>query len=103
MNTECTQTYFEFHPLCGWKVSGRFDGGAVTSDAGGLLLREVEKRTKNIEPFASCFTDHRDPDRIEHGVKELIAQRAYGVALGYEDLNDNEPAAAGGKTPCWRC
>jgi hypothetical protein len=53
-------------------------------------LREVEKRTGIIAQFAACFTDHRDPARIEHGVEELVGQRVYGLALGYEDLNDHE-------------
>jgi len=55
-----------------------------------LLLREVEKRTNIIGQFASCFTDYRDPELVEHGVAELVAQRIYGLALGYEDLNDHE-------------
>jgi hypothetical protein len=55
-----------------------------------LLLREVEKRTGIVVQFAACFTDHRDPERIEHTVRELVAQRVYGLALGYEDLNDHE-------------
>ena len=67
-----------------------FDGGAITSDAGGLLLREVEKRTRIIRQFAACFRDHRNADLIEHGVEELVAQGVYGLALGYEDLNDHE-------------
>jgi len=73
---------------------GRFDGGAITSDAGGLLLREVEKRTGIIAQFAACFTDHRDPIRIEHPVKALVAQRVYALALGYEDLNDHDQLRA---------
>jgi len=80
--TQCNQESLEFHPLSGREVRGRFDGGAITSDAGGLLLREVEKRTGIIEQFAGCFTDHRDADRIEHTVKELVAQRVYGLPLG---------------------
>jgi hypothetical protein len=71
-------------------VRGGFDGGTITSDAGGLLLREVEKRTGIIQQFAACFRDHRRAERIEHGVEELVAQRVYGLALGYEDLNDHE-------------
>ena len=54
------------------------------------MLREVEKRTGIVAQFAGCFTDHRDRERIEHTVKELVAQRVYGLALGYEDLNDHE-------------
>jgi len=72
------------------QVRGGFDGGAITSDAGGLLLREVEKRTGIIAQFAACFRDHRQAERIEHRVEELVAQRVYGLALGYEDLNDHE-------------
>ena len=90
MPTECNQESFRFHPLAPREVRGRFDGGAITSDAGGLLLREVEKRTGIVAQFAACFRDHRDPARIEHTVKELVAQRVYGLALGYEDLNDHD-------------
>src|SRR3989441_5164179 len=90
MTTECTQEPFPFHPLNQREVRGQFDGGSITSDAGGLLLREVEKRTNIVGQFASCFTDYRDPELREHGVTELVAQRIYGLALGYEDLNDHE-------------
>jgi hypothetical protein len=68
----------------------RFDGGSITSDAGGLLLRAVERRTQIIEQFAACFTDHRAAELVEHSVGELVAQRVYGLALGYEDLNDHD-------------
>ncbi len=90
MLTQCNQESFQFHPLRKREVRGRFDGGAITSDAGGLLLREVEKRTGIVAQFAACFTDHRDPERLEHTVKELVAQRVYALALGYEDLNDHD-------------
>ena len=90
MTTECNQEPFPFHPLNQREVRGQFDGGSITSDAGGLLLREVEKRTNIIGQFASCFTDYRDPELKEHAVAELVAQRIYGLALGYEDLNDHE-------------
>lgn len=90
LQTECNQESFEFHPLNQRQVVGRFDGGALTTDAGGLLLREVEKRTGIIAQFAACFTDHRDPGRVEHPVRELVAQRVYALALGYEDLNDHD-------------
>jgi hypothetical protein len=69
---------------------GRFDGGRITTDGGGLLLREAERVTGIIRRFASCFTDYRDPERIEHTVEELVGQRVYGIALGYEDLNDHD-------------
>jgi hypothetical protein len=71
-------------------VVARFDGGQITSDGGGLLLRETERVTGILRQFAACFTDHRHPDLIEHTVDELIAQRVYALALGYEDLNDHD-------------
>ncbi len=73
------------------RVIGRFDGGKISSDAGGLLLREVERRVGNTEAASErCFRDYRDEDRIEHTVGSLIRQRVYGIALGYEDLNDHD-------------
>jgi hypothetical protein len=90
MTTECNQASFEFHGLLQRKVIAKFDGGNITSDAGILLLREVEKRTGIIAGFAECFTDHRDPEAIEHTVRELLGQRIYGLDLGYEDLNDHD-------------
>jgi Transposase DDE domain group 1 len=71
-------------------VVGHFDGGDITTDAGGLLLREVEQRTGIIRRFAACFRDYRDPRFIEFAVEELVAQRTYGLGLGYEDLNDHD-------------
>jgi len=67
-----------------------FDGGKITSDAGGLLLREVEERFRIVRQFAGCFTDHRDEELIEFSVEELLLQRVMGLALGYEDLNDRD-------------
>jgi len=68
----------------------QFDGGDISSDGGGLLLREVENRTGIVRQFAACFVDHREEERIEHTVEELVSQRVFGLALGYEDLNDHE-------------
>lgn len=90
MTTECNAREFDFQALGSRFVTGRFDGGAITSDAGGLLLREVEAKTGMLRRFADCFTDHRDPDLVEHSVYDLVAQRVYGLALGYEDLNDHD-------------
>ncbi len=90
MPPQCNQESFQFHSLFRREVRGQFDGGTITSDAGGLLLREVEKRTGIVAQFAACFRDHRDPTRIEHTVEELVAQRVYGLALGYEDLHDHD-------------
>ncbi len=90
MKTECTQKSFAFHALGRRDVVARFDGGHITSDAGGLLLREVDERTGILARFAKCFEDHRDPELIEHSVRELVSQRVYALALGYEDLNDHD-------------
>ena len=90
MTTECNQNSFAFHPLGSRSVVARFDGGNITSDGGALLLRETERATGIVERFAACFTDHRNPLLIEHTVKELIAQRVFGLCLGYEDLNDHD-------------
>ena len=86
--TECKRESYEFHALGNREVVGHFDGGDITSDAGGLLLREVEKRTGIIRRLAACFQDRRDPRFTEFTVEELVAQRIYGLALGYEDLNE---------------
>ena len=90
MTTECNQGSFEFHCLNQRKVIAKFDGGNITSDAGILLLREVEKRTGLIAGLAKCFSDYREERWIEHTVEELLAQRLYGNCLGYEDLNDHD-------------
>jgi len=90
VQTECNTDRFDFQPLEKREVLGVYDGGAITSDAGALLLREVEAKRAIIARFAACFTDHRDPGLIEHAVEHLIAQRVYGLALGYEDLNDHD-------------
>jgi hypothetical protein len=90
MVAECITTNFEFQPLGRREVVGRFDGGTITSDAGALLLRELEAKTGLLRRFAECFNDYRDPELIEHTVEELIKQRVFGIALGYEDLNDHD-------------
>ena len=90
MDTQCIPTQLEFHSLGKREVVGKFDGGSITSDAGGLLLRETEMRTGILSRFAACFRDLRDPELIEHTVADLVAQRVYGLALGYEDLNDHD-------------
>jgi hypothetical protein len=79
-----------FQALGSRAVVAHFDGGPVTSDAGGLLLREIEAKFHFIAQFARCFTDQRDPKRIEHALAELLKQRAFALCLGYEDLNDHD-------------
>jgi len=88
--TECTQSSFWFASHFSREVVARFDGGQITSDAGALLLRPVEQRTGILRQFAACFRDYRRPELVEHTVGELVRQRVYGMALGYEDLNDHD-------------
>lgn len=91
METQCIREQMEFQQLRPRAVMGRFDGGKISSDAGGVLLREVESRFHILKRLASdCFRDYRNEDRIEHTVESLIRQRVYGIALGYEDLNDHD-------------
>jgi hypothetical protein len=92
--TECNQSEFTFHALFSREVIGHFDGGQITSDGGSLLLREVERRTNILQRLADCFRDYRAANRIEHSVRELICQRVYALALGYEDLNDHDQLRA---------
>ncbi len=90
MTTECNPAYLDFPMLGSRQVLADFDGGAITSDGGALPLRKTEQLTGIIRQFAACFTDHRDPDLIEHTIQELVAQRVYALALGYEDLDDHD-------------
>ena len=90
MQTECQADSYVFPGMGRRDVVARFDGGAITSVAGGLLLREVEARSGIIVRFARGFVDHRHPEKIEHTVEELIRQRVSGLCLGSEDLNDHD-------------
>ncbi|HMB08785.1 MAG TPA: IS1380 family transposase [Isosphaeraceae bacterium] len=90
MTTECNSTYLDFPMLGSRQVRADFHGGDITSDGGALLLRQTEQLTAILRQFAACFIDHRNPDLIEHSLEELVAQRIYGLALGYEDLNDHD-------------
>lgn len=88
--TDCNFEQVEFQGLGHRKVVAAFNGGDVTSDAGGLLLREVVRGSRIIDRFAECFRDHRDPELIDYSVRDLLAQRVIGLCLGYEDLNDHD-------------
>jgi Transposase DDE domain group 1 len=90
MSTECIPALFEFAPVEGRQVVGAFDGGAITSDAGALLLGETDRAIRLTERFAACFSDTRAVELVEHQVTTLVAQRIVGIALGYEDLNDHD-------------
>ena len=87
--TECNREPLLFSSLGRQQVQADFAGGTLTSDAGGLLLREVDRRCGLIDALAGCLSDARDPSRITHELRMLLAQRIYGLALGYEDLNDH--------------
>ena len=88
--TECTQSGFGFEACGSREVVARFDGGTISSDGGAFLLRQTDKRLNLLPRLAECFLDDRNQDLIEHSVLEMISQRVYGLALGYEDLNDHE-------------
>ena len=94
------QTPRRFNPLAqpqgtpqklgGRELVWRFDGGDITSDGGALILKKLEEKTAIVRRFAACFEDYRNPNQIEHPLLDLIAQRVFGLALGYEDLNDHD-------------
>lgn len=90
MQTDCSAVQLEFQALGHRSVEAAFDAGLVTSDAGGLLLREAAAAMRMMERVASCFRDMRDPARCDHDLGTLVGQRIYGLALGYEDLNDHD-------------
>jgi hypothetical protein len=90
MPTECSPDFFGFEPVAGREVIAAFDAGAVTSDAGALLLGATDRAIKMMDRFAACFHDERRAELIEHEVVTLIGQRVFGIALGYEDLNDHD-------------
>src|SRR3982075_4458110 len=90
MPTECSADLFEFAPVEGGEVVAGFDGGAISSDAGALLLGATDRAIGMMDRFASCFHDERRQDLIEHEIVTLVGQRVFGIALGYEDINDHD-------------
>ena len=90
MPTECNTDWFGFARVEGRDVVAAFDGGAITSDAGALLLGSTNRAIKLIDRFAGCFRDGRCQELVEHRVETLVGQRVLGIALGYEDLNDHD-------------
>jgi hypothetical protein len=90
MPTECIPDLFGFKPVGGREVVAAFDAGAVTSDAGALLLSATDRAIRMMDRFAACFHDVRCQEQIEHEVVTLVGQRVFGIALGYEDLNDHD-------------
>jgi Transposase DDE domain group 1 len=90
MLTDCSSEQFEFAPVEARRVVAAFDGGAITSDAGALLLGATDRAIRLVDRFAACFTDHRASEAVEHSVSTLVGQRVFGIALGYEDLIDHD-------------
>jgi hypothetical protein len=90
MQTECTSRLFEFEAVGRHAVVAGFDGGDITSNAGALLLGQVDRGIGLVRRFAECFTDRRDPRYVEHRLETLVGQRIFGLALGHGDLNDHD-------------
>ena len=90
MKTECTTSSMTFSSLGSQKVQADFDGGQITSDAGALLLREVDRRIGLTQALADVIPDPRHPALTLHGQQTMLAQRIIGIACGYEDLNDHQ-------------
>jgi len=88
--TECNQDRFEFSTSGTRRIVAEFSGGTITSDAGSLLLKETDTKMNLLNRFSECFTDRRSPLLIEHTLEQMLRQRVYGLALGYEDLNDHD-------------
>lgn len=88
--TECSETLFPFEAHFSRQVVAQFEGSWLTTEGGSLLLRQADRKIGLLRRVARCFTDYRQPERIEHRLEEMLAQRIYGLALGYEDLNDHE-------------
>ena len=88
--TECNQSGFGFEACGSREIVARFDGGTISSDGGAFLLRQTDQRINLLPRLAECFLDGRNQDQVEHSIQEMLAQRIYGLALGYEDLNDHE-------------
>jgi Transposase DDE domain group 1 len=88
--TDCTQSGFGFEACGNREIVARFDGGTISSDGGAFLLRQTDQRLNLLPRLAECFLDGRNPEQVEHSILEMLSQRIYGLALGYEDLNDHE-------------
>ena len=88
--TECNQSEFGFEGFGRREIVARFDGGTISSDGGAFLLRQTDQRLNLLPRLAQCFLDGRNQDLIEHSIQEMLSQRVYGLALGYEDINDHE-------------
>jgi hypothetical protein len=90
MPTQCSRDLFGYEVVEGRQVVAAFDGGDNTSDAGGLLLGATDRAIGLTARFAACFLDNRAQAQVEHTVEAMVAQRVFGIALGYEDLIDHD-------------
>ncbi len=90
ISTAHSLNQFNFRSIKGRKVIADFTGGRITSDAGIVLLAELDRKLKITEKFAQCFRDYRDLSYVDYSVHKLLAQRVYGIVLGYEDVNDHD-------------
>jgi len=99
--TECSETLFPFEAHFSRQVVAQFEGSWLTTEGGSLLLRQADRKIGMLRRVAGCFTDYRQPERIEHRLEEMLAQRIYGLALGYEDLNDHEQLRQDRFWECW--
>jgi hypothetical protein len=88
--TDCKEQPLLFQDLGSRQVVADFSGGTLSSDGGVLLLRQVDAQLGLTRSLAQCFSDARQQVYVDHSVRQLLAQRLYGLALGYEDLNDHE-------------
>jgi hypothetical protein len=88
--TQCNQSSFGFEACGKREIVARFDGGTISSDGGAFLLRQTDQRLNLLPRLAMCFLDGRNQEQVEHSILEMLSQRIYGLALGYEDINDHE-------------
>ena len=103
MPTECSAKPMGFARVDGRAVVADFDGGEITSNAGGLLLGATDRAIGLVERFAACFTDGRAAERVVHEVATLVGQRVFGIALGYEDLIDHDRLRSAQASSMWMC
>lgn len=95
MQTHCISAQLAFEGFDGHKVIAGFDGGAITSDAGALLLRHVDAAIGLFDRVAGCFVDGRDRKCTVHSMRTLVGQRIAAIALGYEDVDDHDTSSCG--------
>ncbi len=88
--TKCISKSYSFPALKGKKVEVNFNGGSISSDSGAIFLREIDRKLNLLAEVAKYIPDKRDPSKVKHSILEMLRQRVFGIALGYEDLNDHD-------------